>query len=77
MLLSDRILFGSLFAFIELPEKISVVTLNLYSKTLSEITGRCCVVEYPLDHVFALVSVITWLPEQIPTATLKVSFRAL
>ena len=41
MLLSDRILFGS-FAFIEFTEKIPVVT---FSKTLSEITERYCVVE--------------------------------
>ena len=37
MLLSDRILFDFLFAFIEFPEKIPVVTLNAFSKTLSEV----------------------------------------
>ena len=36
MLLSGRILFGSLFAIIELLEKIPPVTLNVFSKALSE-----------------------------------------
>ena len=36
MLLSDRIRFGSLFTFTEFPEKTPQVTLNSFSKTLSE-----------------------------------------
>ena len=55
MILSDIILFGSLFAFIEFQEKTLVVTLNTFSKTLSEITENYCVAEYPGDSV----SVIT------------------
>ena len=54
MILSDIILFGSLFAFIEFQERTFVVTLNAFSKTLSEITERYCVAEYPCDSVSAI-----------------------
>ena len=37
MLTSNRILFGSLPVFIELPERILAVTLNVFSKSLSEV----------------------------------------
>ena len=37
MLLPDRMLFDSPFAYIELPEKISPVTLNVFFKALPEV----------------------------------------
>ena len=37
ILLSEIMLFGSLYANIELPEKIPSITLNVFSKTLSEV----------------------------------------
>ena len=40
MLLSDIMLFGSLFAIIELAEKIPSATLNVYSKTLLEVSQK-------------------------------------
>ena len=35
-----RILFGSLFAFLEFPEKVPVATLNVFSKTLPEVQWK-------------------------------------
>ena len=37
MLLSDRIHFRSLFAFIEFLEKVPVIALNEFFKTVSEV----------------------------------------
>ena len=62
-------LFGSLYANIELPEKIPSITLNVFSKTLSEVYWkRSCMVEYTLGSV----SIFAELPEKIPSVILKV-----
>ena len=37
MLLPNRMLFGSPFSNVKVPEKIPSVTLNVFSKTLSEV----------------------------------------
>ena len=68
MLLLDRILFDSPFAYIELPQKIPPVTLNVYQRHNGKVLA-----EYPLRSA----SVFTELMEKIPAVILKVSFKTL
>ena len=66
-------LFCSLFAIIELPEKIHSVTLNVFLNNVAGVTERYCEVEYTLGFV----SVFTELPEKIPAVILNVYFKTL
>ena len=64
---SDRMVFGSLFAFIELPERIPAVLLNIFSKNrIGGGSEKYCVVEYPLGYT----SVFPEFPGKIPAITL-------